>query len=74
MPHASQVPLAPSLMPHKCPMPHASQVARALGVDVSDVEFDESAVQATRASNSLTLSLVLLVVAIALTVAHASYF
>ena len=55
-------------------MPHASQVARALGVDVSDVEFDESAVQATRASNSLTLSLVLLVVAIALTVAHASYF
>ena len=61
-------------MPYQCPMPYASQVARALGVDVSDVEFDESAVQATRASNSLTLSLVLLVVAIALTVAHASYF
>ena len=50
------------------------EVARALGVDVSDVEFDESAVQARRDSSSLTLSLILLVVAIALTLAHASYF
>ena len=52
----------------------AMEVARALGVDVSDVEFDESAVQARRDSSSLTLSLILLVVAIALTLAHASYF
>jgi len=48
----------------------AMVVARALGVDTSDVEFDPSALDTNAASTSRRLSLALLVLVVALTLAH----
>ena len=51
----------------------AMVVARALGVDTSDVEFDEAAHANQVASRTLIYSLLVLLFAVALTAVHASY-
>ena len=55
----------------------AMAVARALGVDTSDVEFDEEANRLTKGSATLPsvlASLLLLALVVALTVLHAVYY
>ena len=50
----------------------AMEVARALGVDTSNVEFDEAAARASGTSTALLWSLAMLVLVVALTAVHAT--
>lgn len=50
----------------------AMAVARALGVDTSDVEFDEAAAKASGTSAALLWSIAVLVLVVSLTALHAA--